>query len=230
MLVPIFVSFILTLSRGALVVFPVVYLIVILLMKPGKQILMLIYSALVTAVSLIVLTPITDIGVTQWSSFSHELANRGWLYLISASVALTLLIVFVQRFVKPILEDNVTRLDQQRFARAYFPLGVALLGVISIFLLFGNSGLLNIFPENIKQRIENINFAQNSVLERGTFYKDSIKLSSDYPIIGAGGGAWSALYEKYQNNPYVSRQAHNFFLQYLVEVGWLGLVIFIAFF
>jgi tetratricopeptide (TPR) repeat protein len=91
------------------------------------------------------------------------------------------------------------------------------------------SGLKNILPDNVRTRIENINFQQHSVLERGTFYRDAIKLWKDYPIIGAGGGAWAALYEKYQNNPYTSRQAHNFALQYLVESGALGFLAFVAF-
>lgn len=60
-------------------------------------------------------------------------------------------------------------------------------------------------------RLENINFQQHSVLERITFYKDAMKVVKDYPIIGTGGGGWSSLYEQYQNNPYISRQVHNFF-------------------
>jgi hypothetical protein len=86
-----------------------------------------------------------------------------------------------------------------------------------------------LLPENIKQRIENINFAQHSVLERGTFYVDAMKVFKDYPLIGAGGGAWAVLYEKYQSYPYTSRQAHNFFLQYLIEVGAIGLAVLLLF-
>jgi tetratricopeptide (TPR) repeat protein len=48
-------------------------------------------------------------------------------------------------------------------------------------------------------------------------------------VLGAGGGGWAALYEQYQNNPYTSRQAHNFYLQYWVEVGTVGIVVFTAF-
>ncbi|MNC19129.1 O-Antigen ligase [compost metagenome] len=84
-------------------------------------------------------------------------------------------------------------------------------------------------PANIETRLENINFQQHSVLERFTFYKDAVKVAKDYPILGAGGGGWAALYEKYQNNPYTSRQAHNFFLQYLIEVGILGFIVFMGF-
>lgn len=78
-------------------------------------------------------------------------------------------------------------------------------------------------------RLENINFQQHSVLERITFYKDAMKVVKDYPILGAGGGGWSSLYEHYQNNPYTSRQVHNFFLQYLIEVGILGFIVFMGF-
>lgn len=62
-----------------------------------------------------------------------------------------------------------------------------------------------------------------------TFYKDAVKVLKDYPIIGAGGGAWASIFEKYQNNPYSSRQAHSFVMQYLVETGLLGFIIFVAF-
>src|SRR5690606_25109067 len=87
----------------------------------------------------------------------------------------------------------------------------------------------HLLPGNIGERLENINFQQHSVLERLTFYKDALKVVRDYPVIGAGGGAWAALYEKYQNNPYLSRQAHSFVMQYLVEVGILGFAVFMAF-
>ena len=37
------------------------------------------------------------------------------------------------------------------------------------------------------------------------------------------------LYEQYQNNPYLSRQAHSFFFQTLVEIGWAGFLLLMAF-
>ena len=112
---------------------------------------------------------------------------------------------------------------------SFFRSRQSLLGYVGAILILSDTGFKNILPDNVKTRIENINFQQHSVLERGTFYKDAVKLWSDYPIIGAGGGAWASLYEKYQNNPYTSRQAHNFALQYLVEAGALGFLAFIGF-
>src|SRR5690606_9152383 len=57
---------------------------------------------------------------------------------------------------------------------------------------------------------------------------DAMKVVADYPLLGAGGGGWSVLYEQYQNNPYISRQAHSFFVQTMVEVGILGFIALIA--
>ena len=55
--------------------------------------------------------------------------------------------------------------------------------------------------------------------------KDGIKIFKDYPLIGAGGGAWKNLYRKYQSYPYNTTEVHNFYVQYAVEVGILGLAI-----
>lgn len=110
----------------------------------------------------------------------------------------------------------------------WIPLGSVALVAIVAFLLIGTSAK-SILPDNMETRLENINFQQHSVLERITFYKDAMKVVKDYPILGAGGGGWSSLYEHYQNNPYTSRQVHNFFLQFLIEVGILGFIVFMGF-
>lgn len=83
-------------------------------------------------------------------------------------------------------------------------------------------GLRQLLPDNIEAKIAQINFNQNSVLTRGTFFEDALSLWKDYPITGAGGGAWKALYEVYQSTPYTSREAHSFYLQVLVESGLIG--------
>ena len=97
-------------------------------------------------------------------------------------------------------------------------------------LLLASPAVRSFFPGELAARLETINFQQHSVLERLTFYKDGLKTSQDYPILGAGGAAWQAIYEQYQNNPYESRQAHSFYVQTLVEIGWLGLLIMLALF
>ncbi|MGV2963562.1 O-antigen ligase family protein [Paenibacillus sp. AGC30] len=228
MLVPIILSLLLTLSRTGLVMLPIVFVILLLLLKPAKQILWFIYSGVAAIGTLVVLNPINTAGLELQLQFSGSLAAKGWIYLIAASIIVAIVSWVIQRWIAPQLEHGIQSWSARKGSSLWIPLGSVILTVVVSVLLLGTS-VRNILPDSISTRLENTNFQQHSVLERITFYKDATKLFADYPIIGAGGGAWTTLYEKYQNNPYVSAQAHNFFMQYLVEVGIIGFVIFMAF-
>ncbi|MBP1965198.1 O-antigen ligase family protein [Paenibacillus aceris] len=229
MMVPMIVSFWLTLSRGAIVVIPVILLIILFFLSISRQILALIQFGLAFITSLLILQKVTDIGIGLQKQPSASESWHGWSILLLASVVFTVLAIVIQLFVAPWLERVTARFDAKKYATFILPIAAIIVGVLGAILILSDTGFKNILPDNVKTRIENINFQQHSVLERGTFYKDAVKLWSDYPVIGAGGGAWAALYEKYQNNPYTSRQAHNFALQYLVEVGALGFLVFVGF-
>ncbi len=84
-------------------------------------------------------------------------------------------------------------------------------------------------PEQIVSRISSISLDENSAGARFSFYKDAFKIIKDYPIFGAGGGGWVALYKMYQSYQYHSTQAHNYFMQLWIEVGTIGLILFTAF-
>ncbi|MEK8131086.1 O-antigen ligase family protein [Paenibacillus filicis] len=224
--VPIIISFFVTLSRGALVILPIVVLLVLPFLKVYKQVTFLLHLLLSFVASFIILTQVSNAGVQLFKGYDAKLAQSGWTSLIVASVIYTVLAVAIQLWVQPWLEKVLSKLQQRRFSQIGLPIIAVIVGTIAVVLLFTDTGVTKALPDNIRTRIENINFQQHSVLERGTFYKDAMKLFSDYPVLGAGGGAWSALYEKYQNNPYTSRQAHSFYLQYLVETGLIGTLIF----
>ncbi|WP_322923936.1 Wzy polymerase domain-containing protein [Paenibacillus campi] len=228
MLVPIISSLILTLSRGGLVVLPFVLLILLLMLRPAQQILWVIYMIIAGAATAAILNPVTDIGLQVIAKYDGAVAAKGWAYLLVASLIVGLLALVIGRFVAPKLESMTEGWGARRFASVWLPIGSAVLGGIILLLLIATN-LRNLLPENIRVRFENINFQQSSVLERFTFYRDALKLFREYPIFGGGGGAWGASFEAYQNNPYVSRQVHNFFFQYLVEVGAVGFIIFILF-
>ncbi|MFD0697763.1 O-antigen ligase family protein [Paenibacillus sp. GCM10027628] len=229
MMVPMIVSFWLTLSRGAIVIIPILFLIMLFFLSISRQILSLIQLGLAFAASLAILTKITNIGTELQKQPSASVSWHGWSILLIASVVFTALAIVIQLFGAPWLERITARFAAKKSANFVLPIAAIIVGVLAAFLLLSDTGLKNALPENVKTRLANINFQQHSVLERGTFYKDAVKLWSDYPIIGAGGGAWASLYEKYQNNPYTSRQAHNFALQYLVEAGALGFLAFVSF-
>ncbi|QWU15815.1 O-antigen ligase [Paenibacillus sophorae] len=228
MLVPIIVSLLLTLSRGGLVMLPVAFVLLLLFEKPARQILWIIYLIIAGIASLAVISPVTKIGQRLSLVPDPSAAVKGWAYLLITSAVTAVLCWAVQRFAAPRLEASLGRGADRRFANLWLPIGATVLVALAAYLLIGTS-VRSILPDNIEARLENINFQQHSVLERFTFYKDALKVVKDYPILGAGGGGWAALYEKYQNNPYTSRQAHNFFLQYLIEVGILGFIVFMGF-
>lgn len=228
MLVPIIVSLLLTLSRGGLVMLPVVFVLLLLFLKPAKQILWILYCGIAGVASLIISKPVTELGLSLNEAFSSSGALKGWGILLGASAVVGLLGWGIQSFIAPKLDKALSNWSTKKASNMWIPIGSIVIGGLLIFLFIGTS-LKNVLPQNISVRLENINFNQHSVLERFTFYKDAMKVLADYPIIGAGGGAWASLYEQYQNNPYTSRQAHNFFLQYLIEVGIVGFVIFMSF-
>lgn len=229
MTVPIILSFFLTLSRGGIVLLPLVALVVLPFLKPHRQIIYIWYAFISLALSLLILNKVTSLGTQLNEQYSASLAWSGWFSIILVSLINVIIVLLSQRFGAPWLQNKLSKIDKIRFAHIFLPAAALIIGAACLLLLFSDTGITKLLPENIKIRIENINFQQHSVLERGTFYKDAIKLFGDYPLIGAGGGAWASLYEKYQNNPYVSRQAHNFFLQYMVEVGILGSIILLLF-
>lgn len=228
MLVPIILSIFLTLSRGGLVLLPVVFVLLLVFLKPYRQLMWILHLAVSGIVTIFILNPVTDLGLQLQSAFSVSQSLTGWLYILIGSAVSGGISLALEKWVSPALEKATGRLSNKKWGNFLIPIGGMVLGALLLFILIGTSAK-NILPENIQNRLANINFEQHSVLERLTFYKDAMKVVKDYPIIGAGGGAWSAIYEQYQNNPYTSHQAHNFYLQYLIETGILGFVIFAAF-
>lgn len=84
---------------------------------------------------------------------------------------------------------------------------------------------LKYVPAAIANRLANINLETKNVTSRIYFLKDGLKIIKDYPIAGAGGGAWKNLYRHYQSIPYNTTEVHNFYVQYGTEVGITGLAV-----
>ncbi|UQZ32825.1 polymerase [Paenibacillus sp. PK3_47] len=228
MLVPIIVSLLLTLSRGGLVLLPVVFILLLLFLKPVKQIIWIVQLGVAGIASLLIINPVTELGIELNDLFSTGAALQGWGWLLTASAAVAFLSWAVQRYAAPWLDKKLGGIEKGKGSGLWIPLGsVAAVSVLA-FVLIG-TGARKILPDNIAIRLENINLKQHSVLERFTFYKDALKVVRDYPLLGTGGGGWASVYEQYQNNPYISRQVHNFFLQYIIEAGIIGFVVFMGF-
>lgn len=228
MIVPIFISLFLTVSRGGLVMLPVVTFILLFTLRLHKQLLYLFYIIISGAVTLPVHDQILLIGTRQFEAFTTGNYLLGTAILAGISLLFVGFCYIVQEFVAPRLEQRFIKLDSAKMSRYYIPITGVLLGSLTAFMLLG-TGLTKLLPDSIQQRVANISFDTHSVLERATFYRDSVKMVADYPLFGAGGGAWSLLFDKYQSNPYTVTQAHSFFIQYLIETGFFGFLILLVF-
>ncbi|MFD2614052.1 O-antigen ligase family protein [Paenibacillus gansuensis] len=243
MLVPVMLSFLLTLSRGGIVVTPFIILLILPFLTVHRQILFILHLTVAGILSVAISSKITSIGLeiankvlptvqgktAETYSIINSLSIAGWWRVILMSVVAAAVSFAIQKFAAPWLESKLKRISSLKYSQIGVPIAAVALGGLGIFLLFGNSGFVKVLPETMQVRIQSINFNTHSVLERETFYRDAVKIIKDYPVFGAGGGGWSALYQKYQNNPYSSKQAHNFILQYLVEVGIVGFLVFLGF-
>lgn len=224
MVVPIILSFFLTLSRGGLVMLPIVFIFILFLLKPFNQWRISIFAFLAFIVSLGILSPISNFGKQLQSNYNVRDYILGWLLVIAASVVFALLYWLFTRYAESLMNRIFTRYEGLKFSLLYLPLVIIFAGAV-LFYLLTSTNLSNVFPDNIKTRIENINFGTETVQERGAFYVDALEIFLDYPAFGAGGGAWRALYAAYQDYPYISTQAHNFLMQYLVETGIFGFIV-----
>lgn len=84
-------------------------------------------------------------------------------------------------------------------------------------------------PESIARRIESIGINDTSSNARITFYEDAFKIIKNNFLIGTGGGGWKAIYRKYQSYNYAASEAHNYYMQLFIEVGFIGFIMFIGF-
>ncbi|MDQ0115222.1 O-antigen ligase family protein [Paenibacillus harenae] len=237
MLVPIWISFMLTYSRGAIVIIPVMVLAILPFLRFTRQITYILYMGISVLVAMAVLGPITTKAdaiallvqpTTDKQADPISLFNllplQSWGLLIAASAVVAGIILLIEAKAYRWIEAKTTKFASHKWSFVAVPAIIVILCVLAAGALLGSGAIRSLLPDKIAERFENLNFQQHSVQERFTFYKDGLRLSEDYPLLGGGGGAWQSLFEQYQNNPYWSRQAHSFFVQVLVESGWIGLV------
>lgn len=245
MLVPVLLTFFLTLSRGGLVMLPFILLAFLPFLAFTKQLQFFLYLIIGSAASFLIADKMRDIAsnvldrmvarrgpdlkVKDALSPFDPVSFDGWSTLLAASVLTAAVIVLLHRFVMPWLEQALSRISGAKLAHLYVP-GLLVLGLaLGLIVIAGSSSIANILPEALAQRVQTINLQQHSVLERFTMYRDTFKALRDYPLFGAGGSAWMVLYPQYANNPYTVNQVHSFLLQYMVETGIVGVLILLAF-
>lgn len=81
---------------------------------------------------------------------------------------------------------------------------------------------------NLTEKFQRLSVGEHSVQERLTSYEDALKIIKDYPLTGAGGGAWPLLYHHYASRLYWCNEMHSFYIKTLLEAGILGLMALLA--
>ncbi|QIB27592.1 O-antigen ligase family protein [Caloranaerobacter azorensis] len=208
----VFSGFILSYSRGAWILLPIVGIIAFILLKTdGLKRVLISFIAIIFSFSM----TISHIyqGIKEQNSFI------GWLSIV-IGIAITAMIIFL-------LDKLLNKLPKINIKKRTIVI-VLLISLVIILILFVNGVLIEYLPHSIAERVKGINLKTFTVVERGVFYKDALKIIKDYPIIGVGGGGWQTLYSMYKTYDYTTTQAHNYIIQTWIEIGTLGLIILIG--
>lgn len=90
------------------------------------------------------------------------------------------------------------------------------------------SPLGRLLPQDLLARLKSISLKEWSAASRFMWTVDALRIVKDYPIIGAGGGGWNAVYHAYQRWGYWTTEVHNYYAQTWVETGTVGLAALVA--
>lgn len=82
-------------------------------------------------------------------------------------------------------------------------------------------------PKFVANRMRGVFFSKN-ILERLAMSRDGLKLFASSPILGLGTGAFEVKAYSVQDHYYETKYVHNQYIQSMVDMGLLGLVIFIT--
>ncbi|WP_256759158.1 O-antigen ligase [Cohnella sp. WQ 127256] len=242
MLVPVLVSFLLTLSRGALIVLPVVAIVTLLMFKFKQQVLIIVYSVVGMGLSLLIYTHLEQAGTKVFERIQQARAEQvafdtksvfsspaitSWLYIIGVSIIMAIFLYLIVKYVEPRITSRVEKITSVWIDRVV-PISlicVFIIGAIAI----TSDWITQLLPAIIRTRVEDVNFQTHSVYERLTMYKDAIEIWKGSPIIGSGAGTWEAVYEQHQSYSYQSAQTHGYLTQLLIDVGLLGIIVYFGF-
>ncbi|MEK0313648.1 O-antigen ligase family protein [Cohnella sp. 56] len=239
MLIFVTLSFLLTLSRGAIVILPVIAILVMALLNLRQQLMAILYTVVGVLLSLTIYNPVSERGTAVYEGYQRDIANgvnvhtvsvfaqssiKYWGMLIGLSLAAAGVIYLVRLNMEPIIASFAGK-RRSNWANSAIP-GASIIFFALGALIATHSSWL---PTALETRIANINFQTHSVYERLTMYKDALHIWKLHPIFGGGAGAWEAYFERYQSYPYISMQPHSYFVQLLVETGIIGLIAIVAF-
>lgn len=204
----------LTLSRGAILFMPVIYILLIIFLPNKNNRIELVLTTIAPIIITLILYPILQ-SVSPIINADSGIASKVWIFTVLGIIA-TILISFG-------LLNLTDRLN--KISGKSYNIGIAVLAIILIIALaiIWFSGLYTkIIPQELLDRFFNADTGSTS--GRTDFYRDGFRAIKDYWLLGGGGGAWNSIYRSYQSYAYSSTEAHNMLLQVWLETGLLGIL------
>ncbi|MEK5239756.1 O-antigen ligase family protein [Paenibacillus sp. FSL L8-0470] len=96
-------------------------------------------------------------------------------------------------------------------------------GVRAAMLVLAAAGWTAAGSAVLVQVSERITGPSMTVAARGLYYRDAWKLAAEAPWLGRGGETWRYSYLAAQSRPYVGSQVHSGYLDFLLNLGIVGL-------
>ncbi len=200
------VAFLLIMSRGAWLVFPVGLAVLTFLDRPGQRVSLLVEALLLT------------VAAVATAPFLAEAFGR------PAAGAAALVGGLVLAVACGWLARRFATLGGRR---QLLVVAVVLVAGVAVGAALMAAGVV---PSSLAHRLTAFSFAERSVWERLRWTGDALRLAAASPVLGSGGGGWAARYWQYQTYNYYTAEAHNDFVQTLAETGIVGLSSLLALF
>jgi len=210
-----FLGFIFSYSRGSWVVFPIAFIVlVIILWKKSLPGIIIMSLSMVASVSLIA-------GGFRGATL-ERLALPAWKWFFIGVIICAAVTVLLE-----VIRMYIEKLNISKKVLVFALAAIVIIAVIAVFV-FAPGIVARLIPEDLLARFKDINFESETVKERFVFYLDALKIIRDYPIFGAGGGGWQSIYFMYQSYLYWSTQAHSYIMQVWIETGTVGFLIILS--
>ena len=207
----VLIGLMLTVSRGAMVLMPVIYILLLIFLPKKEEKIELI---LLTVMSIFVAFVIYIL----MQRFLTESNGIVWV-LILAGMAISAIGAMLLLMNGKVFE----KISNKTYFVIIIAFVIAL--TVSVIVIFATGLYTKIIPQSILDRF--LGSSGDVTSGRTDFYRDGFKVLKNTWLLGAGGGAWNALYRTYQSYLYGSSEAHNLFLQVWIETGIIGVISYV---
>ncbi|UMZ74703.1 O-antigen ligase family protein [Natranaerofaba carboxydovora] len=208
----ILITFVFTMSRAAWMLFPIV-VIIYWAMNIRRFVSVFVYTAIPGIMFLVVSMPV-------WTAV-QENQNTGWIYIIIGLVG-----AFGLTYLATYFFNRIKQLEKRSVQYGLAGFLVVVMLASTIFAALNYDRTLEMMPDAISGRIERIDFEETGFTTRIELMQVAWDITTDRPILGAGGGGWESLYFQYMDRDYTTTEVHSHLFQVGVETGIPGMLIF----